>query len=147
MTANRKPICGKACGPDMSLDYHELPEGVHGWLFEPVVTLLVWDRKYAVKLERPAYFYSRVAERWIEIPEGFPSDLLTIPWFVRWLISQSGPGRAEALHHDYLCDTRPDWCNSKMACDILEEGLILSAIPKRRRKAIVKGVRIGGPRF
>ena len=131
----------------MSLDYHELPDGVHGWLFEPVVILLVYDKQNAVKLERPAYFYSKVAERWIELPEGFPSDLLSIPWYVRWLISPSGPGRAEALHHDFICETRPDWCNSKMACDILEEGLILSKIKKWRRKAIVRGVRIGGPKF
>lgn len=126
---------------------HAMPEGVHGWLFEPVVVLLVYDKKKAVKLERPAYFYTKVAERWIKLPEGFKSDLLSIPWYVRWLISASGPGRAESLHHDWICDTRPEWCDSKMAADILEEGLILSDIKKWRRKAIVKGVRVGGPRF
>ena len=133
----------------MSIDYHEMPDGVHGWQNQPVVILLAGNSKYAVDVYKPAYFYSRVAGRWVEIPTGFKSDLLTIPWWVRWMISPSGPGRAEAVLHDWLVDptTRPDWVDSKIALAIFEEGLILSVISKKRRRSLVWGVRVGGPRF
>jgi hypothetical protein len=123
---------------------------IHGWLFPPT-----WERLPGVPLRdkpfvllKDAHFYSKLAERWIDIPQGFRSDLLSIPWRWRWLFPVDGPGAEEAWHHDWLCDNRPSWCPSKLAHAIFEEGLKLNPrVSPARRVMKARAVRWFGPRW
>jgi hypothetical protein len=127
-----------------------IPTEVHGWLQWPV-----WERLPGVALrDRPfilmedAHFYSRRAGQWIDIPAGYRSDLLSVPWKLRWLFPVDGPGAEEAWHHDWLCDMRPAWCPSKMAHAIFEEGLRLNPyVSNWRRWAKASAVKMFGPRW
>jgi hypothetical protein len=126
-----------------------VPDGVRGWLFAPVYLDHggpLSSRPF--ELAHDAHFYSDIAKRWIDIPQGYRSDLLTVPWAFRWLIPRAERGRRAAWVHDWLCDTRPDWCDSTLAHRILDETLRLEpGVPAWKRRAIMAGVWIGGPRW
>jgi len=136
-----------------------LPDNVHGWLFIPEF------RDHGGPLEsrpfeliRDAYFYTRIAHRWILIPgrqiiggvevEGYRSDWLSIPRPWRWLLDRAGPGRQSAWLHDWLCDARPQWCSGKKAHLIFEEALRMEpGVRKWRRVALAQGTLRFGPQW
>jgi len=42
----------------------------------------------------------------IVVPAGFVTDLISVPWYVRWLINPTGPGKEAAVVHDFLLSVK-----------------------------------------
>ena len=132
----------------MTLQAEQLPDGIHGWLFLPVV--MVYDlplKKRPFELFREAHFYSEIAGRWITIPKSYRTDYFSIPRPWRWIFNRVGRGRNSALLHDWLCDSRPPWCDYKLAADIFEEAMQMSGVRSWRVKEYTWAVKRFGPRF
>lgn len=124
-------------------------EPVPGYMDHPRVDLLpgpFGKAPYQVA-ERPLHYWSRVADRWITIPKGYRSDLLSVPLFFIRLIPRGGWGKRASIVHDWLCDERPAWSSSDLAADIFAEALELDQVPAWRRKAMVWAVRHFGPQW
>lgn len=130
--------------------YAEPEAGYDGW---PNVDMLPrgWNR-----VARDLRYYSARFRRWICIPKGFLSDLLSVPWWARWLLPKGGPGRLAAILHDYLCEdgylpadlrVYPELSSAEVH-SMFEEALIVADNVKRwRRATLYYAVRVGGPRF
>jgi hypothetical protein len=127
-----------------------LPDGIHGWYLPPAfIDHGGHNETRPFELVQDAYFYTRIAHRWIIIPKGYVSDMLSIPRVFRWLIPQNGRGRRAAWVHDWLTDTRPSsWCDSDMAHRIFREALILEPqVPRWKRNAMYEAVKWFGPQW
>ena len=76
----------------------------------------------------------------IIVPDGFPTDLSSIPRVARFLIIKNGRHRPAAIVHDYLCreDILPD---RVLADKIFLEAMELVGVPKLRRYAMYAAVR------
>lgn len=115
-----------------------------GYVSNPIVEMLPWG---PVIVRETLRGWSEEYKRWFEVEVGYQSDLLTVPWWARWLIPKAGPGRNEAILHDWFCDNRPPGISSYAAARIFREFLIASRIKKWRRRALYTAVRLGGPRW
>lgn len=86
----------------------------------------------------------------IDVPAGFDSDLGSIPWWARWLISPSDPDCAQAyMLHDWmnkLTAGRPPqmgvW-SSQAAAAILYDALRCNDVPVWKAKLIFFAVCLG----
>lgn len=54
-----------------------------------------WD------LLAPFRFYS-ARLGWVRVPQGFTTDLASVPWFARWYVSRDGEHTKPAVVHDWL---------------------------------------------
>lgn len=84
----------------------------------------------------------------VVVPEGFRTDLASIPAFARWLISVSGDTNLAALPHDYLYHTQ---LRSRAEADhimllAMEDADKMDEynIPLWKRRIIYRALRIGG---
>lgn len=76
----------------------------------------------------------------IIVPEGFITDLASIPRIFRFLIIKNGRHRAAAIVHDYLC--RLGMLFDRVLADkIFLEAMKLKKVPKLRRWAMYAAVR------
>jgi len=120
----------------------------HGWRDVPWVS--VGDGPLSSRpftLVRPAHFYSRTVDRWIDLPDGFSTDFFSIPRPWRWYFQTMGPGRTAALLHDFLVEDRPDWCDTHLASAIFMEALTLAKIGGWRVQAFGWATEHYGPQF
>lgn len=119
-----------------------------GFLDDPIVRLLpgTWRSRPYV-LEQPLLYCSVKATRIIEVPKGYRSDLLSVPWIFRRLVNRGGPGRRAAIIHDYLCDTRPRWSTGTLAAEIFREAMIVDKVSRPLRTLMYWAVLSGGPRW
>jgi hypothetical protein len=62
--------------------------------------------KYALGEDYSVKFGYWLRDLQFMIPEGFESDLASIPWFLRWFIDRASLGIFPPIFHDYLCDKR-----------------------------------------
>lgn len=76
----------------------------------------------------------------IVVPEGFLTDLASIPRVFRSLIPQNGRHRAPAVVHDYLC-RREDFPR-RTADRIFNEAMKLTGVPALKRVAMYFAVRV-----
>lgn len=124
------------------------PEPPAGFETDPDVTLLpggFGSNPYRVKYD--VRYYSRRVHRWIHIPAGFRSDLLSIPWTWSRVFPRGGYGKRAAIAHDWLCVDRPDWSSSDDAADVFDEALKIDGVPTWRRRMMVWAVRHFGPQW
>ena len=133
----------------MTITPEHLPDGVHGWLFDPVIVAVAGPfRERPYMLYKDAFYYTQYAGgRWIKVPEGYRSDLLTVPWIFTRIFPAGGWGKQAALIHDYLVDYPPDWCDSATAHKIFREAMEVSGVPRWRIWAKYQAVRLFGPRW
>lgn len=55
-------------------------------------------------LTQPLTYHSRLLGRNVEVPEGFFTDLASVPRLMRWLVPvANAKNRKAAVVHDYLC--------------------------------------------
>lgn len=84
------------------------------------------------------------SENKITVPEGFRTDLASVPIPARWLIPKSGRYNQAAVLHDYLytIQDRP----RKEVDRIFLEAMGVLGVPKWKRWVMYRAVRIGGGR-
>lgn len=57
------------------------------------------------KILHPLYYYSDTLHRRVRVPEGFVTDLASVPRLLRWAVPvANAKNRRAAVVHDYLCD-------------------------------------------
>lgn len=118
---------------------------IHPETSKNIALMGVGDKKFVVLRDYKLRYVreSRGETTEITIPEGTPTDLGSIPWFVRWVISVASAPVPFAVH-DYLyrfSDT------SRSECDAVMLALMeYCKTPKYRwqRKIAFAGVRSGG---
>lgn len=98
------------------------------------------------KLQNIGGKYKRVLETyylgdWV-IPEGFVTDLASIPFFLKWWYDDDDDLSAAALVHDFLYDRQP--CPRREADDIFHALLLMTGVSEIRATLCWTGVRIGG---
>jgi hypothetical protein len=83
----------------------------------------------------------------VTVPEGFPTDLASIPRIFRLLIAvKNGKHRAPAIVHDWLCRLGLEF--SRVTADkIFLEAMAVMGVPKWRRYAMYWAVRINTARL
>jgi hypothetical protein len=89
-------------------------------------------------------FDSKIAQRVIEVPAGFETDLATIPRMFAGLIPVNGKHRNAAIIHDYLYVNKPEWCTRALADSIFLEAMEVLGESAWRRRAMYLAVRVGG---
>lgn len=69
------------------------------------------------------------------VPAGFVTDLVTRPWWLRWLVPQSGPAAWAAVLHDYLLSL-----SDPRAHQVFAEALSVLGVSRLQRRIMVLGV-------
>jgi hypothetical protein len=80
----------------------------------------------------------------ITVPEGFVTDLASIPQAFQGLISVNGRHRAPAILHDYLYSIRAFDGNRKRCDDLFLEAMASVGVRWSQRWAMYLAVRVGG---
>lgn len=102
------------------------------------------DGRPAFRLLAPLVFRSSVLERQVTVPEGFVTDLASVPrWVVAYLIAGGKAVRA-AVVHDYLYDTGQ--VEREQADAVFREAMDIEKDPEESwlRWAMWAAVRAGG---
>lgn len=86
-------------------------------------------------------FYSNVAKQQFTAPEGFVSDLASIPRLLRWAFTGHGKSREPAVTHDWLYHNYHD---RKEADEVFREALKVAGMNWFKRQAMYAAVRAGG---
>ena len=82
----------------------------------------------------------------ITVPEGFVTDLASIPRVFRLLFPKNGHHRAAAIVHDYLCRLKLDF-SRVLADKIFHEAMKLQGVPWHRRWPMYAAVRLNTARM
>jgi hypothetical protein len=103
-------------------------------------------------LDEPGWFESVNPCRWwgdfngqqvvIDIPEGTKTDLASIPWGLRNVLSQVGRSRKPAYFHDYNYSRK--WRTRKECDQLFRQMLIERGMSKFKAYVYYMGVRAGG---
>lgn len=102
---------------------------------------------FAWRLLRPFRFYSAYLG-WIRVPAGFETDLASVPFGLRGIVSRDGDQTKPAVIHDYLYvrasePTFPDL--ERDAADLVFlEALAVRGVGGIKRRLMYAAVRIGG---
>jgi hypothetical protein len=91
---------------------------------------------------KPLVYESNVAKQTFIVPEGFETDLASVPRLPVVYLLTGDSARAAAVVHDYLYSTRK--VSRKIADAVLLEASEVSGVPAWRRWLMWAGVRIGG---
>ena len=79
-------------------------------------------------------------------PEGFVTDLASIPRIVRMFIVKNGRHRAAAIVHDWLCKLGKDF-DRRLADKIFLEAMKILGVPRIRRRLMYWAVAINTSRL
>ncbi len=80
------------------------------------------------------------------VPNGFVTDLASIPRIFRLLIVKNGKHRPAAIVHDYLCSLRLDF--SRVSADkIFYEAMKVCKVPRIRRRLMYMAVALNTKRM
>jgi hypothetical protein len=91
---------------------------------------------------KPLVYQSDVAKQTFTVPEGFETDLASVPRLPVVYLLTGDTARAAAVVHDYLYSERK--VSRKVADAVLREASEVSGVPAWRRWVMWVGVRIGG---
>ena len=83
----------------------------------------------------------------VTVPREFVTDLASIPRAIRSMVTKDGPNRWAAIVHDYLYSLKgkgPKGLPRKVCDDIFMEAMIDLKVPKWKRMAMYRGVRLWG---
>jgi hypothetical protein len=90
----------------------------------------------------PFIFESLVLDRTVTVPEGFATDLASVPRLPLVYLATGATGNEAAVIHDYLYETR---AASRAKCDeVFREAAICSGMPRWRAWLMWAGIRAGG---
>lgn len=103
----------------------------------------------------PYKFYSTIIGRWVILPSaednghGLWTDLTSVPWFLRWLISRDGEQVKPAIIHDFLYTSTsevdyPEVDRRTADRIFLEAMKVRGTIGPLKMYAIYVAVRVGG---
>lgn len=100
-------------------------------------------------LEQVCYYRTNDMREYIVVPEGFVSDLASVPKFLWWLFPPQGKGTKEGAYatscllHDYLCERFHKGLNTrKYADEIFLEAMLSVGINKKLAKILYLAVRL-----
>jgi hypothetical protein len=84
----------------------------------------------------------------IVVPEGFVTDLASVPWFARWYVSRDGNHTKSAVIHDYLYARAseadfPD-TSRRTADRVFLEAMRVCTLRPTLARVLYSAVRIGG---
>ena len=100
------------------------------------------EKKFRVYLAFGYHVGSEDSDEIIEVPEGYMSDLASIPWFARWLIPKLGRHAQAAVLHDIMYQYH---LYSQKRCDeIFLEAMEVLKVPLWKRRVMYRALRIGG---
>ncbi len=115
------------------------------------------DAQASIKFGRPMYrvlqafrFYIGNPEdqRWVYVPEGFLTDLATVPSMLEWLIPHDGPYAKAAIVHDLLCEQatifhkgEPIYVSFDRAHKIFDDAMHVLGVHRMVRYLLVGAVR------
>ena len=82
------------------------------------------------------------------VPTGSRTDLMSIPWYLRWVYSKSGPGSDASGFHDRMCEL-------KASCGFTSEEahyafyiiMLYCGVNETEAKLKYLAVRKGGPKW
>ena len=72
-------------------------------------------------------------------PQGYNTDLASIPWFARAFVPLAGPCAKPALIHDWMLDQ-----GDPRAHDVFDEALNVAGVRPLTRRIMVASVRLNG---
>ena len=115
-----------------------LPRGVSPWV--------IVARDYSITFDLEGTTYS------ITVLKGLQTDLASVPWWGRWLVSKVGRHLEAAIIHDWLYGYHPSeglassmW-TKELADTIFLEGMKASNVSRFKRFIIHRAVKFGGAR-
>lgn len=77
----------------------------------------------------------------VVVPEGFETDLASIPaWVPRWLADPNGHSRLAAIVHDFLC--KQEVVYRPTADRVFLEAMLVAEVPKWRAYMMYAAVRV-----
>lgn len=92
---------------------------------------------------RETFVYdSDVLNARVTVPEGFQTDLASVPRLPVVYLLAGATGNEAAVVHDFLYSTQP--CTRKQADDVFHEALLAAGAPRWRAWMMWCGVRAGG---
>lgn len=94
---------------------------------------------------KPLVYESDVAKQTFTVPEGFETDLASVPRLPVVYLLTGDTARAAAVVHDYLYSSRK--VSRKVADAVLREASEVSGVPAWRRWLMWAGVRAGGASY
>ena len=97
---------------------------------------------FKVYLSFDYHIGSEDSEEYVRVPEGFVTDLASIPWFARWLIPKVDRHCQAAVVHDFLYHSQ-QFSRAKSDAIFLEAMEVLG-VAKWKRLIMYKAVRLGG---
>ena len=89
--------------------------------------------------------YRTAAGQVIRVPVGFPTDLASIPRLLWRVFPPFGRYTRAAVVHDWLCHIR--MANSDWAADVFGEAMEVLAVPRWKRRWMVRAVKWFGPHW
>lgn len=95
------------------------------------------------RLTQPFVYHSEMLNRDIEVPEGYVTDLASVPRLFRFIVPvANAKNRKAAVVHDYLC-TNPEGLvkNQKQADKVFREALSVVGVGRFRSAALYYPVR------
>lgn len=93
-------------------------------------------------LYRPLTYDSDILGRSIEVPNGFATDLASIPPGLWNILPKTGKYDAAAVVHDYLYQFNT--CSREEADAVLLEAMTVCGVGGVKKRLIYWGVRLGG---
>lgn len=90
----------------------------------------------------PFLYSSDVLDRIVTVPEGFETDLASVPRLPVVYLLTGATGNEAAVVHDFLYSVQ--LCTRKQADDVFYEAAVASGMPKWRAWLMWAGVRLGG---
>ena len=78
----------------------------------------------------------------VTVPEGFQTDLASVPRLPVVYLLTGATGNEAAVIHDFLYTSQP--CTRKQADDVFHEALLATGVPAWRAWLMWCGVRAGG---
>lgn len=93
-------------------------------------------------LKAPFQYSSDVLNRIVTVPEGFQTDLASVPRLPVVYLLTGATGNEAAVVHDFLYTLQP--CTRKQADDVFYEAALSSGVPKWRAWMMWAGIRAGG---
>lgn len=97
------------------------------------------------ELRGPLTYESGIYSVPIVVPEGFLTDLASIPFFARWVLPVNDSHRLAAVVHDYLC--RHDGFDRPLADRIFLEAMAVLGVPRWKRWPMFLAVRANTARL
>jgi uncharacterized protein DUF1353 len=99
-------------------------------------------KRFQFKLRAPLIFESVVLNRTITVPEGFVTDLASVPRFFWPFVSPIGKYDDACVLHDWLYNV--GGVERKQADDVLREAMSACGVAHDDQWVIYHGVRAGG---